>query len=536
MKKLLSLIILTLTLVLGAAEVFAAAAPVVRKSYTIAFDANGGLGKMRSLKFKSSEDLRLPDSNFTMEGYRFAGWKLSPYSSDDKVDFPERGVITAGSITGKKKKVTLYAVWKALSPREYYVAPAGSDSAPGTKEASFKSIAKALSVAAGGDTVHVAAGVYDEELCLESGGCNTDPVTVKGELSADGTCLSKLTHKGVEEYITLLDMNGQSNMMIEDMEIGDIEAKYACGIFVGTGTKNLTVSGCFIHGIKVDSRFLNPSEEEAEDTGEGNAILLLGEGKKASQSICDVQICNNVIRDNVTNWSESVSVAGNCERVFIRNNLVCNNTNIGIDFNGNTGYCKKAKFDRPRDCEASGNTVSGCHCGYASCAGIYVDGAQNTAVFNNEVTDCDYGIEVGAEIKKSRYPVKNISVYGNIVHDNRQGGLWIGGYEEKSTGLVKDCVIEDNYFEDNGEAEIVINKCKKITFSSNTITRKKNMVPLICGEMSKKYTSKLFFNKNIYQTYVEPEAIPFKLHDKELNGLDAFNAYTKGSDSALKLP
>ncbi|HZG83993.1 right-handed parallel beta-helix repeat-containing protein [Paenibacillus sp.] len=49
-----------------------------------------------------------------------------------------------------------------LAADYYYISPTGNDSNPGTKEAPFKSIMKAQSVASPGDTVYIRGGVYDD--------------------------------------------------------------------------------------------------------------------------------------------------------------------------------------------------------------------------------------------------------------------------------------------------------------------------------------------------------------------------------------
>ena len=38
---------------------------------------------------------------------------------------------------------------------------------------------------------------------------------------------------------------------------------------------------------------------------------------------------------------------GNWENIYVLNNTLTNNDNIGIDFNGNTGDCKSSSLDQP---------------------------------------------------------------------------------------------------------------------------------------------------------------------------------------------
>jgi hypothetical protein len=62
------------------------------------------------------------------------------------------------------------AATASANPTTYYVAPAGSDSSPGTQTAPFKTIQKCSAVVGAGDTCVIAAGVYHETLApLHSG-------------------------------------------------------------------------------------------------------------------------------------------------------------------------------------------------------------------------------------------------------------------------------------------------------------------------------------------------------------------------------
>lgn len=65
----------------------------------------------------------------------------------------------------------------------FYVSPTGSDSATGTLESPWKSIAKATEIASGGDRVLVRGGEYDEgEIWIRGifgqGGSPTNPMTI----------------------------------------------------------------------------------------------------------------------------------------------------------------------------------------------------------------------------------------------------------------------------------------------------------------------------------------------------------------------
>jgi len=65
--------------------------------------------------------------------------------------------------------------------KDIYVSPSGSDSNPGTKSTSpLRTIAAASELAAAGDTVHLAAGQYNEAIVPGSSGTASAPITYSG--------------------------------------------------------------------------------------------------------------------------------------------------------------------------------------------------------------------------------------------------------------------------------------------------------------------------------------------------------------------
>ena len=414
-----------------------------------------------------------------------------------------------------------------------YVAAEGDDSNDGSKQHPFRTIQHALDHAEAGTMIRVKDGVYEEQLVFPKSGTEEEPIVVRGEKGKrtnEGEwhmqCASELCFPAGEERITLIDLNGQSNICIENLDIGNISAKYACGIFVPACSRSIRITNCRIHDVKVEERFLVSPEESEEKVGEANAILCLGEGESEDSAIRDIEIRGNEICNNVTNWSEAVSVAGNVVHADIVNNQVHDNTNIGIDFNGNNGYCGREDLDQPRGCVARENTVYNCHCEYAHCAGIYVDGAKQITLESNEVHDCDYGIEVGAEVRKDAYPTADITVKSNYLYSNSYGGIWIGGYDESDSGMVRDVSVLENSLRDNGfsngEPEIMINRCMGVLFSGNKFERNAKSavdLPIIVSEMDEENTSDLSFMNNQFYTETSPDQLIFLLNKREIIGV-----------------
>ena len=284
-------------------------------------------------------------------------------------------------------------------------------------------------------------------------------------------------------------MNGQSYIKINGLQIKDIRGQVAYGIVFRGGEQNVTISNNNIHHICTT----HPQDGD----GEANGILLFGESKKP---IKNVLIKSNKVHDNKNGWSENISVSANCENVRVVNNKVYNNTNIGIDFAGNAGYCKVNALDHPRNCEATGNEVYNCKSSYAKNAGIYVDGAQNITISKNKVHHNYYGIEAGSEIWKDSFnnrdnQVKNIKITSNQIYSNSDGGVHVGGYTPVGqmddetgyyTGVVTKVVISGNTLKENGfknndggyNGEILFAKCTDITIKNNRFYKNNTEFPI----------------------------------------------------------
>ena len=78
-----------------------------KTTYTVTFNANGGVGEMFPQTFTSGKEKALNLNFFTKEGYTFAGWATS---ADGDV------VYTDGEIIKVTKSMTLYAVWESNEP------------------------------------------------------------------------------------------------------------------------------------------------------------------------------------------------------------------------------------------------------------------------------------------------------------------------------------------------------------------------------------------------------------------------------------
>ncbi|MGN0804673.1 MAG: hypothetical protein ACI4MS_04750 [Candidatus Coproplasma sp.] len=333
------------------------------------------------------------------------------------------------------------------------------------------------------------------------------------------------TYKGDEAYGFQFE-KGTQYVILEGLEIRSVQSQCAYGIvFWGYGQNNIIIRNCDIHDIKTTSP--NP---ETDDNAGANAILLFGENKSP---ITDVAIIDNHCYNNVNGWSENISVTANCERVYVIGNTVENNTNIGIDFYGNAGYCSTASLDQPRNCLAVANTVKNCNCSYADCAGLYVDGARDIILQNNFISGCAYGIEIGSEERNDAYPVKNILVRSNICNDNTVTGIRIGGYEEVATGVVQSTQIINNTILNNGTdngAGVILAKLDGVDFSNNIITVPTGVM-LVSTDFSADYTKNFTFKYNLFHVSgSDGSDAKFKICENVFGSFSAFNESFGGTN------
>lgn len=363
-----------------------------------------------------------------------------------------------------------------------------------------------------GDTLYLRGGIYDSKdmdgYFIEKSGNKNNFITIRNYPNEKPVITN--SYVGKEAYGIQVCEN-TAYVIFEGIEISNITSKNAFGIvFWGDGQNHIIIRNCDINNIKTNSN--NP--ESDSDAG-ANGILLMGE---ATNPISDVVIASNYVHDNVTGWCESISVASNAEYIYVLDNTVSNNTNIGIDFYGNASYCNNDSLDQPRYVVASGNTVDKSKCSYADCAGIYVDGARDVIIQYNKVTNSQYGIEIGSEERKDDYPVKNILVRNNICSNNSEVGIRIGGYQMIETGVVMNVTIDSNTFYNNS-TEVVLSKCSDIEFVNNVFLTKNNILET---DFSKDYTKNISFNNNLL--YIENASNPtFYIYNSNVNGIEEFN-------------
>ena len=226
--------------------------------------------------------------------------------------------------------------------------------------------------------------------------------------------------------------------------------------------ENITISNCTVHGIRGTHGICAYARNDHAPV------------KNLTMSGCKVYDCE-------CSDSESTVFNGNIDGFTIRDNVIHDNNNIGIDMIGFEGNAKhnSSKYGNPysvdyvRNGECFGNVVYNISAEgneayfydgeYDLCAdGIYVDGGQDIKIHDNFVFSCDIGIEVATEHSpddNELFKVSGVEVYDNVVAGcGGWCGLCFGGYDA-DLGFTEECSFHNNTFVDN-ETQIGVQRSR----------------------------------------------------------------------------
>lgn len=342
---------------------------------------------------------------------------------------------------------TLLAGVGSLAASEYYMSPAGNDTAAGSISAPWKTFAHAVPLLVAGDTLTLRGGSYPERLILNArSGTSEAPITIHNypdeTAIIDGSTL--VVPAGGRAGLVVLQ--NCSHLQLHGLEIAHyVTSSAACtpaGIQIegaGTGVK---ISHCVVHHI-----YQNSTNQSANGFG----ICVYGTSATAIDAL---QIDSNEIHDLRTGQSESLVLNGNVVNFAVSGNHVHHCNNIGIDFIGYENSAPAA-VDRARNGICQGNYVhdidSAFNPGYGgdfttaggerSAAGIYIDGGINITVAGNRVHNANFGIELASE--NSAGATEDILLLDNLLHHNTGPGIIMGGYDSQR-GKTRRCQVSNN--------------------------------------------------------------------------------------------
>ena len=287
----------------------------------------------------------------------------------------------------------------------------------------YVSIQPALDAATPGTTILVRdkIGGYNEKLVFTNGGNQTaGAITLRADTGhqpiLDGTGVNGEHMVLIEDksYVRLIGFEIRNNLNVND----------GSGVrIVGAGS-HIEIRDCEIHEVRG-----------------ADAMGITVYGTSTTASISDLVIDGNEIHDCDPAQSEALTLNGNVELFEVTNNIVRDVNNIGIDFIGGETDINPLFVARNGVCR--GNTVERARANYGGGygAGIYVDGAQDIIIEGNRVTECDLGIEIGAE--NVGFDATGIVVRDNLVYRNDKVGIVFGGYSA-AVGRTSGCSFVHN--------------------------------------------------------------------------------------------
>ncbi|MEA3213102.1 MAG: hypothetical protein QOE70_6159 [Chthoniobacter sp.] len=367
-----------------------------------------------------------------------------------------------------------WLVWLALSASlaaaDYFVATNGLNSNPGTEASPWKTIQKAADTLSPGDRVLVRGGIY------------TQPVTVNVSGSAAGGYVTFTNYPGETPIIDaagvtpptddtgLFLIADRSYIIIRGFELRNYRTTKPepnpIGIFVLGAAHHVELRNNNIHHIE-------------NDLADGNALGIAIYGTSAAQPMTGVIVDGNEVHHLKTGNSEALVLNGNVTNFEVTNNLVHDNSNIGIDFAGFEKTCPDPAQDQARDGVCRGNQVwnissfgNPAYGNVYAAGGIYCDGATRVLIERNVSYANDIGVEIASEHGGKQCTF--ITLRDNLIYRNRIGGLFLGGYDSRR-GRTESCTITNNTFFQNdtkadGNGEIFFQYyVSSNTFSGNIL-------------------------------------------------------------------
>jgi len=323
----------------------------------------------------------------------------------------------------------------------YYVATNGNNGNPGTIGSPWRDIQYAVDNAnvTAGCTVFVRGGVYNEQVAFNKSGSDAGGYIILRNYAAEAAILDgEGTNKiGIPALITI---SNQHHIFVCGLELRNLvvtgKNDTPAGIYVWDASYNIALCGNNIHNI-----------ENGALSGNAHGIAFYG---RTSTAMTNILVEDNIISNCVLGTSESLVLNSNIDGFVVKDNIVHDNDNIGIDFIGFEGY---GSPDQARNGSCIRNTVYNINFanntnyqGIKNADGIYVDGGTNIIIERNTVHNCNLGIEVASE--HSGHTTNYITVRSNTIYNSDVAGLLFGGYDS-SVGAAANCNFINNTLYNN---------------------------------------------------------------------------------------
>jgi hypothetical protein len=247
------------------------------------------------------------------------------------------------------------------------------------------------------------------------------------------------------EGLKLTKMTNDSALQNAVPSIGIKDTRF--GIIVSGKASNIIIRKNQIYDMAWTRN--TAKQKIPQPTDNLNPLVILG---TKDTSIRNVIIDSNTVYNNVPGYSEAITVNGNVDSFAINNNLVYDNANIGIVAAGNyqwivddLAFTVTAPNNFSKNGFIRNNTTYRNISPIAVSAGIYLDGARNVLVKNNESYNNGTGLSIGNEQPNSVSGYHVID--GNVFRDNLTAGLYYGS--TNTTSWVERCNVKNNTIKNN---------------------------------------------------------------------------------------
>ncbi len=358
--------------------------------------------------------------------------------------------------------ITWLFVLPAFPQTNLYVdGTSGNDNNNGTSlGTAWKTIQKACNTATPNSIVQIKAGTYHENIVLNVSGTSGNPIIIRNymndEVVIDGTGTTGTT---------LLSITNKNYLRFQNLTIQNKTAKDAQGVLVETTGSATSTALSFSNIIIKNINWTNNASTIPTDNDNAQGFIAYGR----NGGISNLTIENSQVFNNILGFSEAISLDGNINGFIIKNCQVHDNTNIGIAAIGNYKTSSVPATDHARNGVISNNTCYKNVSLYATSGGIYIDGGKSISVEKNKCYENGNGIELGCEENGT---TDSITVKNNLVYNNQQTGIYVGGYTTKTTGQVLYSIIRNNaFFQNNyskdGTGEVAISKASYCIFENN---------------------------------------------------------------------
>ncbi len=347
----------------------------------------------------------------------------------------------------------------------YYIATTGNNSNNGALATPWRTIQYALNQVQPGNVLHVLAGTYNEKLTWQNSGTSSQAITLQNYNGAvvivDGT--------GISATDGLLKIASKSHLLVKGLIFSNYYGQDVIGVYISGEGQQVSIVNCTIQNMgfttvaSTDPASVNP-------TGQAHGILING---TTSIGYSDLNIEGNTLQNLILGNSEALTLVGNTHDFTLKDNLLHDNTNIGIDVAGHYDWAEPdlpANLNQVRNGVVIGNTVYN-HRRFSNVdapAGIYVDGGKDILVEHNTSYSNGNGISVGCE--NAGKTAENITVRNNFVYDNDNHGIVFGA----NTGNVLTSTVRNNTLLKNGSmemfgGEIALQKSSNCTVANNVL-------------------------------------------------------------------